>query len=96
MAGFLDLIHDAAIAGAESRVLTGIADQLDPRAHAHARSNASQKMSCALCVHGRSIGSPEGRSIPHWYRFSNPFGQEERSRIRRSRRGRRTVPNSTA
>lgn len=96
MAGFLDLIHDTAIAGAESRILADIADQLDPRAHAHARPDASQEMPCALWVHGRSIGSLEGCSIPHSSRVSKPFGQEERSRVRRSRRGRRTVPNSTA
>jgi hypothetical protein len=53
-------------------------------------------MPCALWVHGRSIGSLEGCSIPHSSRVSKPFGQEERSRVRRSRRGRRTVPNSTA
>ena len=94
--GLVDLVDDAAIASTQSRFAAGIADELDSRAHADARPNSSQKVSCALWVHGPSIGACSIRSIPHLFRFRTPFGQEERPTVRRSRGGPADRPNSTA
>jgi len=91
VARLFDSIDDPSIASAQSRIAAGIADELDPRAHAYSRPDASQEVSCALGIHGLSIDTNKTPSIPHSSRFRNPFGQEERPGIRRSRGSRRTV-----
>jgi hypothetical protein len=77
MARLLDLVDDPSIAGTQPRVAAGIADELDPRAHANAGPDSSQEVSCTLWIHARSIGCDAGSVIPHSSRLDNPIGQEE-------------------
>lgn len=57
MTRLFDLVDDPSIARTQSRIAAGVADELDPRAHANTRPDSSQEVSCALWIHARSIGS---------------------------------------
>jgi hypothetical protein len=94
--GFVDLVDDASVASAEPGFDVGIADELDPRAHTDASPDAGQKVSCALWIHGLSIGSRARRSIPHSFRFLKPFGQGGVNSGPAKSRGPADRPNSTA
>jgi hypothetical protein len=48
VAGLVDLVDDASIASAQSRIAAGIADELDPRAHTDSCPNPGQKVTRAL------------------------------------------------
>ena len=52
----VDLVDDAAIAGAQSRVVARSLDELDPGSDRDAGADPSCEKSCSLCVHTRHIG----------------------------------------
>ena len=92
MAVFVDLVHDAAIAGAEARVVTRSLDQLDPRTYRHTRTNAGGEKSGSLRVHTRHIGFCDRTLYPP---PKEGHGRTHQ-RIGEVASGRRIAPNSTA
>lgn len=56
MAVLVDLVDDTAVTGAQSRVVTGVLDELDPRTDGDAGADTCCEKSCPLCVHTRGIG----------------------------------------
>lgn len=52
----VDLVDDAAIAGAETRVVARSLDELDPRADRDTGSEPCGEKSCALGIHTTGIG----------------------------------------
>jgi hypothetical protein len=96
VAGFVDLVDDAAVARTQSRIAAGVADELDPRAHSDSSPDTSQEVPCALWVHRPSIGLDSSGFIPQSFRFLKPFGQGGETRGPAKSREPADRPNSTA
>ena len=87
----VDVLDDAAVARAETRIVFCIANELDPRTDGHTRTNAGRKEACADGIHGLLIGF-DGRRL-------DPATRGPRRRTSspgESACCRRAVPNSTA
>ena len=56
VAVLVDLVDDAAIAGAKPGVVPRILDELDPRSDCHTRPQPGGEKSCALGIHRTHIG----------------------------------------
>ena len=91
MALLVDLVDDAPIAGAQSRIVTGILDELDPRTDGDAGTDPCCEKSCPLCVHTRGIGFDGLGLYP-----PRPSDCRRHHRVGEVAWGRRIAPNSTA
>jgi len=56
VAVLVDLVDDAAIAGAQTGVVARVLDELDPRPDRHARPKPGGEKPCALGIHEWHIG----------------------------------------